>query len=258
MTAITTLMTAEAEAASQRYSLLVDSWRSLYGRALDRLDFGTPAQIDRLISEAYGIGRAFMDSEYEEVARASHAIALEARTATLNELRSQDSDALTDEALAHLSDAEDYLRHELSVQIERDIAFLKQSIRKAILQVNISAKARQVPLKTAMIEYRVGNSAELHFFFHDRGGQKWPSRKFVRAVWRLHLLSLYNEVVLMTLADHGLDQAQVEHVNPKATSHGMIVSIASNSKYPIYSEIRNEVFHPNADAILRRAGDVPR
>lgn len=243
---------AEAEAAAQRYGLLVEGWRALYRSALEGTDFGTERQVRRVTEQAYAMARRFLETERELIAARSAEIASEATRTTLVSLASRDAPDFTDAVSDHLSAAERYLDHELSIQVERDIAFLVQSLRRTYLQVAIAARSTGMPPRAALIQYQVGNATELHFFFHDRQGQKWPSRKFVRAIWRHHLLSLYNEVVLLILADHGVTQAQVENINPTNFNHGMIIAMSSGSSLPTYSEIRNEVFHPNSDAILKR------
>jgi hypothetical protein len=246
---------AEAEAAAQRYGLLVEAWRGLYNQALDAPDFGTQRQIEAIVAQAYEIARTFRNSEEDHIALVSTQIAERARRETLDALASTDTRELTDAASEHLGDAESYLLHEIAIQVERDIAFLKQSLRRTYLQVALAARSRDLPTRTALLQYRIGNATELHFFFHDRGNQKWPSRKFIRGVWRHHLLSLWNEVVLLTLSDHGLEEADIAHANPGSHVHGMRIAMASNSKWPTYAEIRNEVFHPNSDALVVPAGD---
>ncbi len=247
---ITQIMTAEAEAAAVRYGTVVDAWRMIYQREMDVSDFGSSRQMNRVVEQAYTIGRQFLDTETLEIEKSSESIVREALRATSADLATPFADEMSEAVSDHLRDAENYLQHELTVQIERDIAFLQQSLRKAALQVSIGARAQNVPIRVALMQYRIGNTSELHFFFHDRRNQKWPSRKFVRAVWRHHLLSLYNETVLMTLADYGQDMAIVIHANPDADSHGLVISMSSGTALPTYLEIRNEIFHPNSDAIV--------
>lgn len=250
---VTLSMTAEAEAAAVRYGMLVDGWRSIYQREMDAPDFGSGRQINRVTEQAYAMGRQFLDTEANLIEESSMIIVREALRAMSEQLATPVAETLTDAVREHLRDAENYLLHELSIQVERDIAFLKQSLRRAVLQVSVAAQAQRVPLRVALMQYRIGNTTELHFFFHDRRNQKWPSRKFVRAVWRHHLLSLYNEVVLLTLADHGLDTAMIVHASPDYHSQNMVISMSSGTSLPTYSEIRNEIFHPNSDAVLARA-----
>ena len=250
---ITHRITAEADAAAVRYGALVEGWRSLYQRALDQADFGSPRMFTKVTNEALEMGIRFMAEEDKHMEAVLDNVASEAHTATISEIDAPDADEFTDAVSDHLYEAESYLRGELATVIERDIRFLKDSLRRAVLQVKLSARAQRISERTALMQYRIGNAQELHFYFHDRGNQKWPTRKFVRTLWRHSLLCAYNEVVLLTLSDHGLEHAEVAHDNPTADVHGMRVAMSANGALPTYSEIRAEVFHPNADAILRKA-----
>lgn len=242
--------TSYAEEASSRYELLVGSWRAIYSNALNSSDFGSQRQYARVSREAFDLARSFLAAEDENIGRALADIALEAQRATQRQMSVTVADTLSEAAQQHLIDAQSYLFSEISVQVERDVNMLLQALKRAALQVKLSAKSRGISQKTALIEYMLSTSLELQFYFHDRGNQKWPSRKFIRSVWRHALLSAYNEVVLMTLADHRIDRAFVLHTDPSNQFHGMEISVATNSSLPTYSEIINEIFHPNSNAIL--------
>jgi hypothetical protein len=248
----TQIMTQDAEAAGARYGMMVDGWRALYGAALDQSHFGSPKQLADVTAQAYGLARTYLAVETAFIARESDAYALEAQRATLDELGSDAATELSGPASEHLSALNDYLTHEIKVQIERDIAFLRQSLRSTYLQVQMASRANKLPLRSALMQYRIGNSAEIQFFFHDRRAQRWPSRRFIRSVWRQHLLAVYNETVLITLSEHGVDTAEIRHLDPKSQHHGAKLSIDSNTDLPTYAELKPVVFHPNADAILGR------
>jgi len=244
-----TRITPAAEAAAQRYGLLVEGWRSLFQMALSKAD-GPGRAIAEVKEQAYAMAWAYIDAEREEIRDQFAAVAYEAHQSAHDQIGSETPEALSDALTDLLSESEEYLATELIIQTERDIAFLVKSLRQTALQIQISARSQGIAPKAALIQHRIGNAAELHFFFHDRGGQKWPSRKFVRGVWRHSLLSIYNETVLLTLADHGFREAQVYHASKKADVHGMILAMHSGSEHPTYAEVRNEIFHPNADAVL--------
>lgn len=247
---VTQKMSAAAEAAAQRYGLLVEGWRALFKQALDARDFGQPRQISQMRKQVYDMAARYLNAE-EDMAHATFSdIASEAHQTTLRDLGSVDARELTDAASDHQNALVSYLRQELAIQIERDIAFLERSLRKTAIQVTMSARAQGISVLSALISYRIGNAQELQFFFHDRQNRKFPSRKFVRGLWRHNLLGLYNDIVLMTLADHGVTRAQVRHVNAGAETNGMLITILTNTALPSYGEIRDEVFHPNSDAIL--------
>lgn len=243
-------LTQYAESAATRYGMLTDSWRSLFQNALNSSAFGSPAQASRVVKEAYAIAESFLDEERAQADRVSTAVALEAHQTTLAQIASIDAQELTDAALEHLSASQNYMIDELVAQIHRDIALLRSTLQRAVLEVSIAARARGISKRTALIEYMIGNQAQMNFVFHDRHARKWASKKFVRAMWRHTLLAVYNEIVLIALADHGLSRAQVQHQDPAADAHGMLVAIGSNADLPTYSEIRNEIFHPNANAVL--------
>lgn len=240
----------EAESASVRYGMLTDSWRSSFMRALNAMTYDFGRATDQAIEEAYAVAQSFLEDERDRIERILTEIAGEAHQTTLTSLRSIDSDELSEAALEHLYETQRYLIDEIAAQMQRDIALLRQTLQRVTLEVGIAARGRGIEQRTALVEYRIGNQAELQFMFHDRHARKWPSKKFVRAIWRHTLLATYNEAVLMTIADHGLTRAVVQHQDAGAQSHGAIVSFGSNSEHPTYSEIRNEVFHPNANAIL--------
>lgn len=244
------VFTAYAEEASQRYELLVGSWRAIYANAMNASIFGSERQYAAVSAEAFRLARQFLEAENGHIGRALADIALEAQGATQKQMSVTVAQTLTEAAQQHLIDAQSYLFSEISVQVERDVNMLLQALKRSALQVKLSARSRGISQKTALIEYMLSNTLDLQFFFHDRGNQKWPSRKFIRSVWRHSLLAAYNEIVLMTLADHKIDKAFVFHTDPSNQFHGLEISVSTNSSLPTYSEILNEVFHPNSNAIL--------
>ena len=248
---ITQLMTTEAEAASARYKHLIEGWRSLFMKSLDQAKFGAGTTVADLVSQAYDMARSYLEDERSIVARETESFASEAHTATLDALSSQDARELTDDALEHLDALERFLLNEITIQIERDIAFLRQAYLRVVLQVRIAARSQRTTDRAALLQYRIGNAVELNFFFHDRRNQRWPSQKFIRAIWRQHLLSSYNETVLVALAEHGIRSAEIQHASPASDVHGMRIALSANTSLPTYAEIRNEIFHPNAEAILK-------
>lgn len=247
---ITQLMTAEAEAAAARYKTLIEGWRSLFINSLDRSTFASAASVRALVEQAYDMARAYSASERELIEQRTQEFALEAHRVTARALSVDASSELPGDVSEHLREIERYLSREIAIQIERDIAFLRQSYQRVVLQVHLAARSQNISSRTALMQYRIGNAVELNFFFHDRRNQRWPSQKFVRAIWRQHLLAAYNETVLVELADHGLRVAEIAHSDPKSEVHGMRLALSPNTPLPTYAELRNDVFHPNAEAIL--------
>ena len=244
-------LTSIAETATQRYQLVVEAWRGIFERTISAQDFGSPSRIEIAALDAQSIAIRYLEREVEAIERSLDGIALEARRATLHDFSSIDALDLTDEALELVRDSARYLHDELARQIKRDIETLVQALRRVSLEVSRSARARGVSKRAALMEYRISNRSGVHFSFQDRATRKWQSDKFVRTVWRHAALSLYNEVVLSTIADHGETVALIDHAAGSSNFHGVQVSLMSSSEFPAFSEVRDEVFHPNSDHILR-------
>lgn len=240
----------EADQASARYALLTDGWQGLFETALNQEDFGSPNAMRKVIEAATISGQAFIDQEFYIANSVADDIAVEAHQTTLREIASNDTEKLTESVTDHLSAAVGYLTEEIVAQVHRDISNMRQTMRNVAFEVSIASRSRGISQRKAMIEYRLGSSTKMDFAFMDRGNRKWSSRKFIRTLWRHTLLSVYNETVMMGLADHGIREAKVSHVDPNAESHGMVIAFGSNSSLPNYSEIRDTIFHPNSNAVL--------
>lgn len=239
-----------AGTAGARYALFTDGLRAIYHRALtsQQLSDAEP------VRQATDLGLMFLRDEAERIAEEIDDVAEKARTATFDEIASANRNELSDEALEHLRVSSNYLYDELLAQVSRDITTLRRSIQRVGLEVSLSARSAGKSRRTALIEYMVGNKADIGFFFHDKASRKWESKTFVRSVWRHTLLAAYNEIVLFTLAEHGIERAAVEHHSPDAQHDGMVIALSSSTELPTYSEIRETVFHPNANAWLKMEG----
>lgn len=243
-------MTAEADAAAQRYGMLVDGWHALYLQMAYQSNFGTPRQFSDISTQAYTIARHYLDAEANHIAAAFQRLALEAQQTTQAQLGVSVSSELTDDASEHLSECVSYLQRELLIQVERDIALLQQAVRKRYISVTISARAQRVSPRIALMQHKISKVGDIDFATFDRRNNRWPSRRFVRSMWRMNILALYNEIVLLTLADHGVDRAFVTYMDAKSTHHGTEISMNAGTSLPVYEDIKVQVFHPNSEAIL--------
>lgn len=241
----------EADQASSRYALLTDGWQGEFGRALNELDFGSSTNTARMIAKATEMGQAFLDQEVYVSGEVFDKIAREAHQTTLREIASIDAEQLTDRVSEHLEASRTYLLEEVFAQIRRDLSTMRKMGSDVVLETSLASRSRGISSRQALIEYRLGNKATLDFSFIDRGNRKWNSRKFIRTVWRHTMLSVYNETVMMTLADHGIKNAVVDHIDPNAESHGAVITFGSNSELPTYTEVRDVIFHPNSNAVLK-------
>lgn len=247
---ISNLLSHHANEAAARYGRLIDSWQSHFNTSLNDDDFGTSTHVARFIERVVGEAHLFMEDEALIAKSVFTEIAKEAHHATLRDLSITPPDELPERVSDLMSASFDYYLAQLSAQLMRDVATIRNAAQRVALETFASSRSRGISQRSAMIEYRIGSHAVLEFFFHDRAGRKWSSRKLVRSIYRHTLLSTYNESVMLTLVDNNLRRARVVHEDVNAQFHNMIISFGANSEAPIYSEIRDTVFHPNSNAIL--------
>lgn len=244
------ILTKYADEAAARYGLLADSWQANFARVMSDLDFGTSSHTAKFINAAQDAGQIFVEQEMAIGKMLFDEIALNAHQATLREISSNDTEALTERITEHLRASLEYVAMQLLAQVLRDVTLLRQKMQRVALETFAASRSRGISQRSAMIEYRIGNSTEFDFSFYDRAGRKWNSRKFVRSIWRHTLLSAYNETVMLTLADHGISRARVVHEDVNADVHNTVISFGANTTHATYSEIVEAVFHPNSNAIL--------
>ncbi len=249
---VSQFISTEADLAVERYGAVLSAFQLSYARALNQPHFGSPKQLAEIAAGAYAIASFYLQSEGGFIEIASTAVALEAQRVTLEQLSAASVITLSEAISEHANESDAHLSREITIQVERDIAMLTHTLRKTILSVGMAARAAQIAPRQALMQHRVSASNELSFVFLDRSASKWPSLRFLRSLWRQHLLAIYNETVLLTLSDHGIEQAEVQHTDEKAPVHGMIISIVEDPELPSYSDILSDVFHPNSEAILRK------
>lgn len=243
-------LTELSEKAGDRYGLLVDGFRHIFNAAVQDPDFGSARVRRQAIDQAYAMARRYLASEEDSLYAAIENVVETARESALSSLSVTTREDMPDALSALADETVIYAKSEITAQIERDIALLRQNINQTGLYVASCARAQNISMRSALIQYRVGNSKELRFYFHDRTNRKWPSRKFIRSVWRHQMLSAYNDTIVHVAADHGLNEVVIDHPSPQSQVRGKIISLAYNTGHPHYSEIKAEIFHPNTDAIL--------
>jgi hypothetical protein len=244
------ILDRQAEEARQRYHNLTLIWGALYTRALAHPDFATGNTAGEVVREAYAAAETYLEGEKDRIITAIDEIALDAHLAVKDEIASIAADELTDAALAHLTQTQNYLSDEIIAQIHRDIALVRRTLQTTALVASTQARGRRIPFRTALIEHRIKNPDELDFSFVDRRFRRSPAKTFIGSIWRYALLSAHNETTLMTLVDHGIDRAAIMRVQDGAEIQSEVISITGQGGLPAYPDVRNTYFHPNARSWL--------
>ena len=240
-----------AEDGAKRYELFTEALQGVFGRHMNSVDFGKADQINSVLRDCYDMADVWMRHEEIFLKAALEEIAGDAHQTTFARIVSADASQDENAAQEHLADTQSYLHHELIAQIQRDIALVRSTYQRLVLQVKIAARAQRIPLRRAFLENRIAKpETPLAFVFLDRKSRKWKSRVFVRTVWRHTLLSAYNEVVMSILAEHGHVNAVVASQVDGSEIHNATISLTGALNLMSYDEVRAEYFHPNSQAYL--------
>jgi hypothetical protein len=98
---------------------------------------------------------------------------------------------------------------------------------------------------------RAGNPSQTpQFAFLDRAGRRWSSERFVRTIWRHALVLTWNETALLTMTDHKIAEAEIDHSDESYAKRGAIISLAEDAIGITWDQVRDDVFHPNSNAWL--------
>jgi len=246
-------VTAYADAAARRYTHLLRGFQGFFANAL-RDQWSLARRRDAAV-HAYNMAGIFDQREREQIERETYQIAHIARERAGAQLGVSLTPISDDPVLSeHLRDVSSYLFGLVWNQVERDVTALREALSRAAFEVHRTARADGVSTDQALARLRAAGSLQLNFVFRDRGGRRLASEKHIRAIWRHHLLTVFNEVTLHVLAEHGETRAEIAHPDPNHRWAGEVVAIAGDAGTVSYADIRDEVFHPNSDAHLVRVG----
>lgn len=200
-------------------------------------------------------------------------VATESAQARLEQYRAAVTDA-TDQVVAlaigeqfsdseHLAVMTDAVRQSLSRNLElsvgsvvqlanaqaiKDIEHGKQQLRTLSFDVatTMPRAGIQNAIKGAVVKNVVGNSN-----YVAKNGKEWPSIRNVRLNTRHHLLTIYNETVILLASKLGENHFQVKNEEGHRYT-GLVFTLNGEADLPAYEQIRKEVFHPNAKSLVYR------
>ena len=233
-----------AKAASKRYALILSSFDGVWSRIANFKDPLAPRTRRRMVDRAKAIATTFFEAERRLIHYEMLPIAATARRDALRELTAPETaEELTTRVRAHLSASGEHLESELSTQLTRDIEALVVALKKRILEVDLVVASEAINRDNAVVKTRIAMTGP-NFMFKDRLGRRIPSPVFVRAAWRQTLLLARIETKLMTYAQFGVLEVKVAHHNAAHRHAGMVFPLVGPGSY---LDIRDEVFHPNAE-----------
>lgn len=248
---IQNVINKDAERAANRYGVLLDTMRNLFLDTALRRDVTSEATRRAMRDQIYVVGRDLLARESQFARESASQIAISALRNAHNDLGSIFNQAHYESALNDaLRETGAYLEREIAAQIERDIAQLERQTRQVAVQVGLLASKEGISKEQALLKQRVRGLPDLRFFFMDRSAKRWSSDRFIRAIWRQSMLAIYNEFYMTTAIEAGVNTLYVAHRDPQNRNHGRAIAITADGSLNTYLDLKDEVFHPNSEAVL--------
>lgn len=232
-----------ANSFAERYVTFLGSIRAAYqSRLLNRNV--TYASIHTFEKEANAIATLYLEREINEVTAMEMAIKSFIQSdCTIYDIK---ADVLNDDNyLEYLDDFTKFVYNSIKQQVSKDILFAAQHLRVDALKL-INSNHNHV---TLLLNYK-----DLEFSFTDKMGRNLASKKYIRTLVRDYCVKAYNDLFAENLDLNNIDQAIVDNPDHTHSHYGTIVTINDNENELNYFNVREDIFHPNTNSILKPIG----
>lgn len=143
----------------------------------------------------------------------------------------------------YLSENINFLFEAIKLQSTKDVLYASNFFRTKLIEI-VSMN------KYEMAYNLIFNSKELDFHYTDKIGRKIQSVKYIRTITRDFVIKNYNDMIVGSAILNGIEKATIQNISDEHKDHNKIVFINKQNDIN-YFDIRNEIFHPNTNSILR-------
>lgn len=240
-----------AAGAVRRYQFLSGVIASIYDRAFLTGELGERAQNEtrRIAREA---AQAHIVIERDIV---TNDVVLCVRGAYLSVYGATASIPESDQTNLLIQLSADYAIEAIAGQIDRDILDMAERLRTAAQRVDLYIRSGMHTATSALFKVRAELPDVQTFTFTDRIGRTYKSSKRVQDISRLTYINTYNEAVIQFAGEKKIFQLEVYSENVDNKWNGtLLTTVGQGSNLSSYYDIRDEIFHPNATALLKVEG----
>jgi hypothetical protein len=239
------LYTQISEAAAGRYSLVLETFRSLVFTA--HLQPFTAERSRGLREDALRVAQSFLVSERPYVEEGVLQAAQDALRQVRHDLGQDPSTDVPDALQPYVEQAVHFILTELAAQLTRDAEALVKRHREFAIAADLAAKTRSVNLRSVFSD-NLTPGQKLRFRFQDRAGRSYPSQKFVRSVWRHTLIGLAADFYMLEASALGAAGIAIVHPDSNSQWNGYQLDLTNPAEY---ISIREEAFHPQSQMTLK-------
>lgn len=232
-----------ADHIAQEYETMLLRYGSAYNNARNSFQNDLDAQM-RLIALEARNAQSLFARVYSQVVRLNFETIAELAYQNASEVLNDNKIVLPENAAQHVQVTLNHVIDRTTAQMRRDEAATRAQLQEMSLMVQLYQRMHALSNSAARLKYLQDNKTEPTYQFTDRAGRRTPSARFVRAVHRQALLSVYNEVWLMRRVDLGYVDAQV------LTYENGLVTKVEPLAIVDYPAVRDKLFHPNANRVV--------
>lgn len=232
-----------ANAFGERYGNFLNGLKAAYqSRILNRsVNYKSIKSFEK---EASNIASLYLEGEITNCQRSEEAIKqfIEADFSVFD----LDAAVLDNpEYMDYLNSFTAYVFSSIKHQVNKDILFATQKLRVESLKL----LNKNYNYMNLVLDYK-----EPEFVFNDSVGRSLPSKKYIRTMVRDYFVKSYNDIFVENLVIHNVDEVAVDHLDQTHKHKGIILSIHDTENDLNYFKVRDEIFHPNSNAVLTMVG----
>lgn len=150
-------------------------------------------------------------------------------------------------------EARNALVTEIALATQKDSETIARQLRQLAFNVDQHMNAKGTTYNVALMNAKIDLGGSTTFFQVDRSGRRWASTNYAKTGSRGFLVKTYIESYLYAMTAAGNDLARVDHPEEDHMHNGVVFSVSGESLgIPTYSEIRDEVWHPNSRALVSK------
>ena len=224
---------------AERYRLFLEKLLNAYNRTILTADFNARS-LATFNAEVANMHNQYLEFEVEAIVETYNSVQDMVREDT----KSQSVNVLEDDAWAeNLVANTNFLYDAIKLQSQKDVLYINNFIRtKAIQLMNQSDYDVAYNL--------IFNHKELSFYYTDKLGRKLNSQKYIRTITRDFMVKNYNDLVIGSAILNAIEEVTIENTDPNHREHGKVIAVNGTDSVN-YFDIRDDVFHPNSQSIVR-------
>lgn len=231
--------TLNADAAAQRYTAYLELILAAYNRIILSKNL-TARSIKAFKDETQMLNKHYLEKEVEFMISSFESmkdfIQTDTKGLEINVIEDEEWGDYLDESINFTYDA-------IKLQSTKDALYATNFLRTKVIElINMNDYERAYNL--------IFTSRELDFFYTDKIGRKINSIKYVRTLTRDMHVKAYNDLIAGAALLNGIENATIVNTDVNHGDHNKSISINSEDKLN-YFAVRNEMFHPNTNSILR-------